>query len=398
MGIRKRGKYWFVDVRDGKGRRIRKSVGRSRAVAELVEKDLSVKIARQEYLGIFEADTTPFSEYARDWLERKKVTVTQSTYRDYRSTLEVYAIPHFGQTPICQVAQRDVMDFLDTLQKLSAKRKNNVMVPIKCLLADAKRRGDIKENPCDTIRRFKEEKPFIDPLSFPEIKLFLENVHAHYLAYFTAAFLTGMRPNELLALKWTNLDFSMRLITVREGRVQGIEGPPKTLSSYRDIDILPPLFEVLVRHKETAPADAKHVFLSEKGKPLQVDNLRHRVWYPTLKKAELRKRTMYQTRHSFASLMLSYGEDPLWTSRMLGHTSTDMLYRHYGKYIRNRMRRDGLKFLAGLEEANVGAALMPAQSVVGLPQKTLNAHSGHKMGTLCKFVAKKGVTVARNPL
>lgn len=207
-----------------------------------------------------------------------------------------------------------------------------------------------------------------------------------------------MRPNELLALKWNNVDLSMRLITVREGRVGGIEGPPKTLSSYRDIDILPPLFEVLVRHKESAAEGARYIFVSERGVPLQVDNLRHRVWYPALAKAGLRKRTMYQTRHTFASLMLSYGEDPLWTSRMLGHTSTDMLYRHYGKYIRNRMRRDGLKFVAGLEEANVGAALVAASNEKGPAPKKLNAHSGHKMGTLCKFVAKKGATVTRNPL
>ena len=65
---------------------------------------------------------------------------------------------------------------------------------------------------------------------------------------------------------------------------------------------------------------------------------------------------MYQTRHTFASLMLSYGEDPLWVARMLGHTSTEMLYRHYGKFIRNRMRRDGAKFLKGFEEADLSRA------------------------------------------
>ena len=60
---------------------------------------------------------------------------------------------------------------------------------------------------------------------------------------------------------------------------------------------------------------------------------------------------MYQTRHPFASLMLSTGKDPLWVARMLGHTSTEMLHRHYGKFIRNRMRKDGGRFLAGLQEA-----------------------------------------------
>jgi integrase len=40
-----------------------------------------------------------------------------------------------------------------------------------------------------------------------------------------------MRPNEMLALKWLHVDFDMRCVTIREGRVQGIEGLPKTLSS-----------------------------------------------------------------------------------------------------------------------------------------------------------------------
>jgi len=41
------------------------------------------------------------------------------------------------------------------------------MVPVKCIFNDARRRGDIKDNPTEMIRRFREEKPQIDPLSFP---------------------------------------------------------------------------------------------------------------------------------------------------------------------------------------------------------------------------------------
>ncbi len=78
MGIYQRGKSYYIDVRDGKGRRIRKSVGRLKAVAQLVEKDLLVKIARREYLGIFEADATPFSSYATAWLETKKATMRRN--------------------------------------------------------------------------------------------------------------------------------------------------------------------------------------------------------------------------------------------------------------------------------------------------------------------------------
>ena len=394
MSIYTRGNTYYVDVRDGRGRRLRRRVGRSKATALMVEKDLLVKIARKEYLGIFEEDSTSFSEYAASWLERKKVTVSGSTYGDYASIMKVYALPHFGKIPLCKVTHRDVEDFLDGLRSLSAKRKNNIMVPVKNLFNDAKRRGDIKDNPTELIRRFKEQPPQADPFSFPEMKLFLSHVDPQYVAYFTTAFFTGMRPNELLALKWIHVDFDMRCITIREGRVQGIEGPPKTISSYRDVDMLEPLYQVLLRHRQASPPEATHVFTSKQGDPMDVNNLRNRVWYPALQRAQLRKRTMYQTRHSFASLMLAHGEDPLWVARMLGHTTMDMIFRHYGKFIRNRMRKDGVRFLQGMEESGMGTPLIPANALPEHAGGIMNHGSGHDLGTLAEKSQKKG---PRNP-
>lgn len=318
-------------------------------------KELLVKIAKREQLEISEGDATPFSIYASAWLERKKATLARSTYGDYRSIWKKHVLPYFGDKPLCRVTRRDVEEFLGNLPDISAKRKNNIMVPLKCLFSDASRRGEIDEPPSENIRRLKEIKPFIDPFSFREMKLLLEHVDPHYVGYFMTAFLTGMRPNELIALKWTNVDFEMRCITVREGRVLGIEGPPKTMSSYRDIDMLDPLFEALWKHRQKFPEVAIHVFPGKSGRPLEVNNLRKRVWYPAIAAAGLRWRTMYQTRHTFASLMLSHGEDPLWVARMLGHSSLDMIFKHYGKFIRNRSRKDGGRFLEGLKEEAMSA-------------------------------------------
>jgi integrase len=159
----------------------------------------------------------------------------------------------------------------------------------------------------------------------------------------------------MIALKWTNVDFEMRCITVREGRVLGIEGPPKTISSYRDIDMLAPLFEALRKHRQEVRPGSTYVFPGKTGRPLEVNNLRKRVWYPAIAAAGLRRRTMYQTRHTFASLMLGHGEDPLWVARMLGHAGLDMIFKHYGKFIRNRSRKDGGRFLEGLKEAEASA-------------------------------------------
>jgi integrase len=353
VGIHPRGTSNGIDVREERDRRFDDALGRLESVAHLLEEDLRGKVAARENPEVHREDATPFSVYASAWLERKKATLARSTYGDYRSIWKKYVLPHFGEMPLCRVTRRDVEEFLGSLPEISAKRKNNIMVPLKCLFNDASQRGEIDDPPSENLRRLKESKPFIDPFSFREMRLLLESVDPHYQAYFTTAFLTGMRPNELIALKWSNVDFEMRCITVREGRVLGVEGPPKTESSYRDVDMLDPLFDALRKHRQEAPAGATYVFPGKTGRPLEVNNLRNRYWYPAIAAAGLRHRTMYQTRHTFASLMLGHGEDPLWVARMLGHTGLEMIFRHYGKFIRNRSRKDGGRFLEGLKEAEL---------------------------------------------
>ena len=57
------------------------------------------------------------------------------------------------------------------------------------------------------------------------------------------AFWTGARPNELAALKWGDVDAARGIVRIRAGRYRGKEGPPKTASSVRDIDLLPAVVE-----------------------------------------------------------------------------------------------------------------------------------------------------------
>lgn len=98
--------------------------------------------------------------------ERKKATLARSTYGDYRSIWKKYVLPYFGNMPLCRVTRLDVEEFVGNLPDISAKRKNNIMVTLKCLFNNASRRGEIDEPPSENIRRLKERKPFTDPFSF----------------------------------------------------------------------------------------------------------------------------------------------------------------------------------------------------------------------------------------
>ena len=104
------------------------------------------------------------------------------------------------------------------------------------------------------------------------------------------------------------------------------------------------------------------MFTGPEGGLLNLNHLREQIWYPTLKGAGLRRRVCYQTRHSFASNALIAGESPAWVSRMLGHTTPEMLFKVYGRYIPNRTRRDGTALLTrmtlsggGKDEPAVGS-------------------------------------------
>ena len=50
---------------------------------------------------------------------------------------------------------------------------------------------------------------------------------------------SGMRPGEVVALQWSDIDFIRKRISITKTRIRGKDGPPKTEASYRVIDMLP---------------------------------------------------------------------------------------------------------------------------------------------------------------
>jgi integrase len=70
------------------------------------------------------------------------------------------------------------------------------------------------------------------------------------------------------------------------------------------------------------------------------------VRVPALRRAGLRLRSAYQTRHTFASNSLAAGENPAWISGMLGHRSAELLFDVYARWIPNRTRQDGSAMVA----------------------------------------------------
>ena len=109
------------------------------------------------------------------------------------------------------------------------------------------------------------------------------------------------------------------------------------------------------------------VFHSQYGNPMDAVNFTNRIWYPLLRNLGLKQRPPYQMRHTAATLMLAAGENPEWVVNVLGHSTTEMLFRVYSRFVPNLTRNDGLAF-AGLVNGHLGkhaveaAAAKPAPS------------------------------------
>jgi integrase len=144
-------------------------------------------------------------------------------------------------------------------------------------------------------------------------------VHVQYRNFFVIAFFAGLRFGEQSALKWKNVDFKLGIIKVRETRVRGEEGRPKTKRSVRDVTMLPPVVEAMRVQRKYTMGKSEYVFLNQYCRPVLPDSMNQHIWKTTLTKAKLADRRMYETRHTFATLMLDAGELPGWVQRMMGH-------------------------------------------------------------------------------
>lgn len=152
---------------------------------------------------------------------------------------------------------------------------------------------------------------------------------------FEVALVTGMRPEEYLALRWSDIDFERGTATVRRALVRHKKEftfeEPKTARSRRSIPLPKPLIQKLARHKrEQAERRLKAgcgwgnydlVFCSETGTPHSVPNLTYRYFRPILTKAKLPRIRLYDLRHTCATLLLIAEENPKVVSERLGHST-----------------------------------------------------------------------------
>jgi len=376
---------WYAVYRDGATQKW-ESAGTSKRAAE----KLLAKRMNQINAGTYqEFEKILFEEYSAKWLsDYAKVSVKRSTFISYEDIVRLHLNPRFGKQYLHRISAADVQKFVSekiTNEELSPKTVINILIPLKEMFKHAVVWGLIKRDPTIYVKRPRVETEEMDFLNPEEIRLFLDNVGSEYYALFLTAVMTGMRRGELLALQWGDIDWNSNQISVRRSIFRGEFINPKSKNSIRRIVISPVLRQELEQYRLlTRKSDRELVFSNGNGLPLDPDNLVKRGFYPALDRAGLRRIRFHDLRHTYASLLISQGENIKFIQSQLGHASAKTTLDRYGHLMPN-LENDAARRLDKTVFGNFVRKLLENPVFEGDPTKIKTPevfeHQGLKLGS-----------------
>jgi integrase len=226
---------------------------------------------------------------------------------------------------------------------LSVKTAKNVLnATLRAFFRDAMAEGLIEKNP------FDELPPKFWPATIdPEPDPFTEEERDEILNYFFAkhwgkwphgcAFLYtlfwhGMRPSELTARRWSELNLRTGKLSITTSRTEGEEGATKTPASKRTVTLFQPVLEYLKQIKPLRAQRNDYIFIDQRGNPINQWKFGEQHFQGALTALNIRHRDFYHTRHTAISVFLLDGENPKQIADHVG-TSPAMIYSKYGKWI-----------------------------------------------------------------
>lgn len=342
---------WYVKIyrgKDANGKKLyhrkvihgKKSVAQKYLTAKLREKDLGVFIESSQQL---------LNEHLDNWLKIIKMRVAEQTYNSYESVLRTHIRDRIGLIRLGNIKLHDIQQVYNEmeLEGKSARTVRYAHAVLSMALRKAIELNYIVRNPCEFTVLPKQDKKETKAFSPQQASAFLHHAKDTKHGFiFEFAMVTGMRPEEYLSLKWTNVDLKKGIVYVQRALVWLKGGgykftETKTKKSRRNIPLTASFLAKLKKHRRLqlehrmslgqAYESLDLVFATEIGTPINYRNLTLRYYNKILESAGLDKQgfVLYSLRHSCATLLLASGENPKVVSERLGHSSVKMTLDTY---------------------------------------------------------------------
>jgi integrase len=309
-----------------------------------------------------------FADLCEDWEKHYGQDAKESSLRARRIALK-HIIKEFGKTPIQKVTKKAYQDTIDKLSReFSSNYISSIHTSANMVFEYAYSLRLIKEVPSKDIKLPKKKINVSDLekgnslfekfLEKEELEEFLtvtknEGLEGDLLAFTMLAY-TGLRIGEMIALKWSDIDFENQTLRVIKTYYNPTNNKskytlltPKTVGSIRTITLDPLLIKMLEIHKdeqrkimkENKPFynDSGFIFATNEGYPKTIKHLAIRM-QRILKKTKINKQvTPHSFRHTHTSLLIEANVHIKEIQERLGHSdinTTMDIYAHMTKNIK----------------------------------------------------------------
>lgn len=278
-----------------------------------------------------------FRDVAQEWLDAQELA--DSTADNYERILNTHWMPALGVLPISSITPGKLKTTIKGRAFKTNKTRNNSVSPLRMVFEYAIGERYISENPAKGLAHVKTQKAPPDPYSVAEMRKITEwldkHVHAQTANYFRFAFFSGLRTSEILALQWDRVDFQAGTVRVDQAFVLGKVKGTKT-SEVRDVELNDESRAALKAQKPHTFLAFGHVFKNPNtGDPYYNHQAPWLALRACLKALGIRHRPAYNTRHTYATMLLMAGSNPFWVSKQLGHATPEMTFKVYAKWIKD---------------------------------------------------------------
>jgi integrase len=308
-------------------------------------------------------------DWINNWLENyAKIKLKASTFENYSSLARIHIVPIIAEIALSKLKTRDLQRFYNEMTSRGKIVKSGVDVPLSVstikhihyiihgALDQAVKENLIRNNPDDACVLPSDKAHKINILPMDILPSLLDEARKgrHYtMLYLDLS--TGLRRGELLGLRWDDIDFDARTITLERQLVrtqrQLIFTTLKTEHSNRCIQIPESAAEVLLEHKAVQEEERKRadiywvennlIFCNELGGPLDPSGVYH-YFKRLTKRLGLDDIRFHDIRHTFATIALQNGVDIKTIQETLGHYNPAFTLHVYG-HVTRQMQVSGAK-------------------------------------------------------
>jgi integrase len=314
----------------GKPISIRLSSSKSSADLERKVREIKYEIERGH---VYISQATTLKEYALTWLETKK-SRSVSTYQGYEYFVNNHLKP-LEDMRLDYIRPSDIQRLVNNNAE-HPRMCEMILLTLRQIFDMAINDDMIVKNPCNKVelpRHVKNEKRVLTKEERKIVKN-ADNLDERYRALMHLLYGSGLRPAEVYALTWQDIDFKNNTVSVNKALQFGRTGKtsiglPKTNKSIRTIPLPDFVIASLVAYKSTT-LHSPTLYLFGQGNGLYANRTGYdNQFFRAIKLLGLKDLTPYNFRHNYCTMCRESNIDINTCQFLMGHSDTRMVLEVY---------------------------------------------------------------------